>query len=63
MADVSGLMISHPEFTSFAQLEEAVVEAARGGEIHLYLDIQPEYPDTPKEWRQRLELVFSRAKR
>ena len=63
MAFVSELMIGHPEFTTFGQLESAVVEAARNGEIHLYLDIKPEYPDTPREWRQRLELVFSRAKR
>jgi hypothetical protein len=63
MVHVSELMISHPEFTSFAQFEEAIVEAARAGEIHLYIDIQPEYADTPKDWRQRLELVFSRAKR
>ena len=63
MVFVSELMIGHPEFTSFEQLENAVVNAAVAGEIHLYLDIQPEYPDTPREWRQRLEFVFSRAKR
>ena len=43
---------------SFAQLEPKVVEAAREGEIHLYMDIKPEYPDTPRKWEHRLEKVF-----
>jgi hypothetical protein len=61
MAYVSELIIAHPEMTSFKQLEEQVVEAARRGEIHLYFDIKPEYPDTPRRWEQQLELAFYRA--
>ncbi len=58
MARISEIMIAHPEMNSFAQLEAEVVRVARQGEIHLYMDIKPEYPDTPPKWEQRLEKVF-----
>ena len=54
-------MIANPEMTSFEELEAAVVEAALAGEIHLYMDIKPEFPDTPRNWEQELELAFYRA--
>ncbi len=61
MARVSELLIANPKMRSFEELEAAVVEAARGGEIHLYMDIKPEFPDTPRNWEQDLEIVFTRA--
>ena len=61
MAHVSELLIANPKMTSFAELEEAVVAAARQGEIHLYMDIKPEFPDTPRDWEVQLELAFYRA--
>ena len=61
MAYVSELLIANPRMHSFAELEAAVVEAARSGEIHLYMDIKPEFPDTPRDWETQLELVFYRA--
>jgi len=61
MARISELIISHPEVQSFAGLEQLVVQAAREGEIHLYMDIKPEFPDTPRKWELELELAFYRA--
>jgi hypothetical protein len=61
MVQISDLIINHPEVTSFSQLEELVVEAARQGEIHLYMDLKPEFPDTPRKWEQQLEISFYRA--
>jgi hypothetical protein len=63
MVQISELIIHHPEVTSFTELEDLVVEAARRGEIHLYFDIKPEYPDTPHGWEARLELAFYRAEK
>ncbi|MGO9007485.1 MAG: sulfur relay protein DsrC [Beijerinckiaceae bacterium] len=63
MVQISDLIIHHPEMTSFAELEDLVIEAARQGEIHLYFDIKPEYPDTPRKWETQLELAFYRAER
>jgi len=61
MARVSELMIAHPEITSFVELEALVVAAAKAGEFHLYMDVKPEYPDTPRLWEQELELAFQGA--
>ena len=61
MARISELLIANPKMTSFEDLERAVVEAARRGEIHLYMDIKPEFPDTPRNWEKELELAFYRA--
>jgi len=63
MVQISDLIIQHPEATSFADLERFVIEAARAGEIHLYFDIKPEYPDTPRKWETRLEVAFYNAER
>lgn len=63
MVQISDLIIAHPEVTTFDELEELVVEAARQGEIHLYFDIRPDYPDTPRKWETQLELAFYRAER
>ncbi len=63
MAEISNLIIHHPEIHSFDELEDLVVAAARAGEIHLYFDIKPEFPDTPRDWQQQLEIAFYRAER
>lgn len=55
---ISDLIIAHPEVTSFKELEELVKAAARAGAINLLFDIKPEYPDTPRDWRDRLEVTF-----
>jgi hypothetical protein len=59
MVQISELIISHPEVTTFEELEELVKEAARRGEIHLSFDLKPEYPDTPRRWQDRLETAFT----
>lgn len=58
MLQISDMIITHPEITSFSQLEELVKEAARAGTIHLSFDLKPEYPDTPRNWQDRLETAF-----
>lgn len=63
MATLSELIIGHPEISSFGELEDVIAGIAQGGEIHLYLDIRPEYVDTPRDWQQRLEIVFYNAER
>jgi hypothetical protein len=63
MANLSDLIISHPEVTSFEVLEGIVAEVGRSGEVLLYMDIKPDYRDTPRQWLQRLELAFYGAGR
>jgi hypothetical protein len=37
----------------------AVVKARSQGEIHLKIDIKPNYPDTPANWEDCIEGAFS----
>lgn len=55
---ISDLIIAHPDVTSFAGLEELVKVAARAGAVNLSFDLKPEYTDTPRNWRDRLEIAF-----
>ncbi|MCB1438601.1 MAG: sulfur relay protein DsrC [Nitratireductor sp.] len=61
MASLSDLIISHPEIRSYDDLEELVAAAARDGVIVLHMDLKPDYPDTPRDWQSRLELIFYRG--
>ena len=61
MANLSDLIISHREITSYADLELLVEAAARNGIIVLHMDLKPDFPDTPRDWQKRLELAFYRA--
>jgi len=55
---ISDIIIAHPEINSFSELEELVKDEARQGAIHLAFDLKPEYPDTPRNWQDRLEAAF-----
>ena len=55
---ISDLMISHPDVTSFESLKNLVKTAARAGAVNLSFDLKPEYQDTPRDWREQLEIAF-----
>ncbi len=61
MAKLSDLIISHPEVTSFKELEELIQHAGEAGEMFLEFDIKPDYRDTPKKWEWILEAAFTRG--
>ena len=63
MLSLSELLIGDPELASFAALEAAVAARADAGERFLRLDVRPPFPDTPADWEDRLESVFTAARR
>ncbi|MCW2306296.1 sulfur relay protein DsrC [Rhodobium gokarnense] len=58
MANLSDLIIQHPEVTTFEDLKKLVVEAAKSGERFLHFDVKPDYRDTPRNWEIKLETAF-----
>ena len=58
MLYLSEVMIQNPDLESFEQLMEVVQQRAQG-EVHLKIDIKPNYPDTPANWEDRIEGAFS----
>ncbi|MDK9694818.1 MAG: sulfur relay protein DsrC [Siculibacillus sp.] len=61
MANLSDLIISHREITSYFDLERLVEAAAQDGMVVLHMDLKPDFQDTPRDWQKRLELAFYRA--
>ena len=59
MLKLSDILVAHQEVESFDELLPLVVEVARTGERFFRMDIKPPYPDTPEDWEDRLEAVFS----
>ena len=58
MLYLSEVLIQNPHLESFDSLLEIIKERA-SGEIHLKIDIKPNYPDTPANWEDRIEGAFS----
>ena len=58
MANLSDLIIQHPEVNSFDELVKLVVQAAEDGERFLQFDVKPDYRDTPRDWAMKLETAF-----
>jgi hypothetical protein len=63
MAHLSELIIAHPEARSYRDIEDVVIQAAKNGLVLLYMDVKPDFPDTPRDWHKRLEETFYRAER
>jgi len=58
MIFLSEIMMQNPQFESFPELLEMIKQRA-SGEIHLKIDIKPNYPDTPADWEDKIEGAFS----
>lgn len=59
MLNLSELMLQRHDLESFDELLEAVKEKARNGERFFRIDVKPSYPDTPDNWEEVLESVFT----
>ena len=58
MIYLSELLIQNPGFESFEELVH-LIESKKEGEIHLKIDIKPNYPDTPSNWEDKIEGAFA----
>ena len=58
MIYLSELLIQNPGFESFEELVQ-LIESKKEGEIHLKVDIKPNYPDTPSDWEDKIEGAFA----
>ena len=61
MAQLSDLIIGHPEVETFSQLIELVKHAGESGEMFVEFDVKPDYRDTPRNWQWVLEAAFTRG--
>ncbi len=59
MLYLSTLLIQEKDVESFEELLEVIKVRAKSGERFIRLDLKPPYPDTPKDWEERVESAFT----
>lgn len=58
MLNLSEVMIQNPQLESFDELLAVVKERSKS-EIFFRIDVKPAYGDTPENWEDRLEAMFT----
>lgn len=61
MAQLSDLIIGHPDVTTFKELELLVQHAGESGQMFIEFDVKPDFRDTPRNWQWILEGAFTRG--
>jgi hypothetical protein len=58
MLYLSEVLIQHPEIQNFDELASLIRTLAKN-EFFFRIDVKPPYPDTPENWEDRLEAMFT----
>ncbi|MCY4642190.1 MAG: sulfur relay protein DsrC [Gammaproteobacteria bacterium] len=58
---LSELLMQHHELQSFEELKEVLSRCAQKGERFFRMDVRPPFHDTPENWEDILESVFTSA--
>jgi len=58
---LSELLMQHHELNSFAELKEKLAAQAKQGEMFFRMDVRPPFQDTPENWEDVLEAIFTSA--
>jgi len=56
---LSEVLLQNPEVESFEDLKDVITARATSGERFFRMDIKPPFSDTPSDWEDRLEAVFT----
>ena len=56
---LSELLMQRHDLDNFDGLVSAIEEKAQQGERFFSMDVKPPYPDTPDNWEERLEAIFT----
>lgn len=56
---LSEVMLENYDLKTFSELEGKIREKASAGELFFRMDVKPTYFDTPDNWEDRLEAVFT----
>jgi len=60
---LSELLMQHHELNSFEELKEKLSDQVNQGEMFFRMDVRPPFQDTPENWEDILEAVFTSASR
>ena len=59
---LSEILLQEHGLNSFEELQVKVKERAKAGEMFFRMDVRPPFGDTPEDWEERLEAVFTSTK-
>jgi hypothetical protein len=62
MLTLSEILIQEHTMQSFEELKLAIQQRAAQGEIFFQMDVRPPFKDTPEEWEEILESVFTSSR-
>lgn len=55
---LSDFIIGNPQVSTFQDLLKVIANQEKHGMILLQIDLKPDYPDTPRNWQDRVESTF-----
>lgn len=58
---LSEILMQHHELQSFEEVKVKISECARQGEVFFRMDVRPQFQDTPENWEDILESIFTAA--
>ena len=58
MLNLSEVLIQNPQIETFDELTRIIKERSQT-EIFFRIDVKPPYGDTPENWEDRLEAIFT----
>jgi hypothetical protein len=58
---LSELLMKHHELNSFEELKDKITEEVKQGEMFFRMDVRPPFQDTPENWEDILEAIFTSA--
>ena len=58
---LSEVLLQHHELQSFEELKLKLGERAQQGEMFFRMDVRPPFQDTPENWEDIFEAVFTAA--
>lgn len=56
---LSELLMQNHDLNSFEELKEKLSDSAKQGEMFFRMDVRPPFSDTPEDWEDILEAVFT----
>ena len=56
---LSEVMIQGQDIETFEDLKIELAKRAKAGELFFQMDVKPGYADTPQDWQDKLEAVFT----
>ena len=59
MLSLSEILMQEHGMKSFAELKQEIHNRARQGEVFFQMDVRPPFKDTPENWEDELEAVFT----